>query len=96
MVKKSIASTLAAQSAASSSKKKAAASTANADGSNPRSRSHSVMPRASVDPEPDKDKTPKVDEGSKEDEEAGDEDDKLYCICRTRYDEDKVMIACDR
>ncbi|KLO14429.1 hypothetical protein SCHPADRAFT_939500 [Schizopora paradoxa] len=99
MVKKSIASTLAAQSAASTSKKKAVAvsSTANADGSNSRSRSHSVMPRASVDPEPEKDKTPKIDEErAKDDEEAGDEDDKLYCICRTRYDEDRVMIACDR
>ncbi len=31
-----------------------------------------------------------------EDEDATDEDDKLYCICRTKYDEDRVMIACDR
>nr|VWO96782.1 N/A [Ganoderma boninense] len=33
-----------------------------------------------------------------EEEESGDEavDDKLYCICKTNYDEDKVMIACDR
>lgn len=23
-------------------------------------------------------------------------DDKLYCICKTNYDGDKVMIACDR
>ena len=23
-------------------------------------------------------------------------DDKLYCICKTSYDEDRVMIACDR
>ena len=23
-------------------------------------------------------------------------DDKLYCICKTKYDEDRVMIACDR
>ena len=29
-----------------------------------------------------------------ENEEAG--DDKLYCICKTSYDEDRVMIACDR
>ncbi len=34
-----------------------------------------------------------------EEEEASEEevvDDKLYCICKTSYDEDKVMIACDR
>ncbi|KAM5535426.1 hypothetical protein V8D89_010948 [Ganoderma adspersum] len=33
-----------------------------------------------------------------EEEESEDEavDDKLYCICKTNYDEDKVMIACDR
>ncbi|KAH7883630.1 hypothetical protein F5I97DRAFT_1894403 [Phlebopus sp. FC_14] len=24
------------------------------------------------------------------------EDDKLYCVCNARYDEDKMMIACDR
>ncbi|KZP31308.1 hypothetical protein FIBSPDRAFT_724901, partial [Athelia psychrophila] len=24
------------------------------------------------------------------------QDDKLYCVCKTRYDEDRVMIACDR
>ncbi len=23
-------------------------------------------------------------------------EDKLYCICKTRYDDEKVMIACDR
>lgn len=23
-------------------------------------------------------------------------DDKLYCVCKTGYDEDRVMIACDR
>lgn len=28
---------------------------------------------------------------------AHDEDDsKLYCVCKSGYDEDKVMIACDR
>jgi hypothetical protein len=32
-----------------------------------------------------------------DDEEDSDrEDDKLYCVCKTRYDEDRVMIACDR
>lgn len=24
------------------------------------------------------------------------EDDKLYCVCKTQYDEGRVMIACDR
>lgn len=23
-------------------------------------------------------------------------DDKLYCVCKSLYDEDRVMIACDR
>ncbi|KAF7791898.1 hypothetical protein EIP86_002922 [Pleurotus ostreatoroseus] len=47
-----------------------------------RSRSTSVMPGA---------------EGEREGEGAADAaDDKLYCICKTSYDEDRVMIACDR
>jgi len=29
-------------------------------------------------------------------EETPSQDDKLYCVCKTPYDEDKVMIACDR
>lgn len=39
------------------------------------------------------------EEKSKEDEkdEEGKEvDDRLYCVCRSLYDEDRVMIACDR
>ncbi|KAH7317976.1 hypothetical protein B0J17DRAFT_686462 [Rhizoctonia solani] len=31
-----------------------------------------------------------------EPQEELEEDTRLYCICKTRYDEDKVMIACDR
>lgn len=47
-----------------------------------RSRSTSVMPGA---------------DGDKEVDDAADPgDDKLYCICKTSYDEDRVMIACDR
>ena len=46
------------------------------------------MPGAGVDAEM------KVDI-ERDDEEKMEEDDKLYCICKTRYDEDKVMIACD-
>lgn len=30
------------------------------------------------------------------DEAEEKEEDKLYCVCKTRYDEDRVMIACDR
>ncbi|OBZ80046.1 Set1 complex component spp1 [Grifola frondosa] len=58
-----------------------------------RSRSTSVMPRASVGPEVDG-KTP-IEEAQEEENEAV-VDDKLYCICKTQYDEDRVMIACDR
>ncbi|KAG2072700.1 hypothetical protein BDR04DRAFT_971190, partial [Suillus decipiens] len=47
-----------------------------------RSRSASVMP-VDTKEEP-------------EDEDSEREDDKLYCVCKTRYDEDRVMIACDR
>ena len=47
-----------------------------------RSRSTSVMPGA---------------EAEREGEGVADAaDDKLYCICKTSYDEDRVMIACDR
>ncbi|OCH96450.1 hypothetical protein OBBRIDRAFT_3509 [Obba rivulosa] len=53
-----------------------------------RSRSASVMPGVSAPPEAEG----KGDE-EKEEERA---DDKLYCICKTSYDEDRVMIACDR
>ncbi|KAI0639360.1 hypothetical protein C8Q77DRAFT_1213944 [Trametes polyzona] len=53
-----------------------------------RSRSASVMP---APPEP---ATKPQEEEEEEEEEAV--DDKLYCICKTSYDEDKVMIACDR
>ena len=42
--------------------------------------------------------TPKPKAQPDEEEESEEEavDDKLYCICKTNYDEDKVMIACDR
>lgn len=78
-------------------KKPAIAGSGNAT---PRSRSHSVMPRASVDPEVRREKGPKDEQekskdGAVEDAESMDKD-KLYCICRTPYDDDRVMIACDR
>ncbi|KAG8219847.1 hypothetical protein J3R82DRAFT_825 [Butyriboletus roseoflavus] len=52
---------------------------------NARSRSTSVIPGAVDDVVPE----PEADESDKE-------DNKLYCVCKTRYDEDRMMIACDR
>ncbi|KAJ7492574.1 hypothetical protein FB451DRAFT_1349049 [Mycena latifolia] len=57
-----------------------------------RSRSTSAMPGGSVGPESSE---------KHEDEEedalvAAAEDDKLYCVCKTKYDEDRFMIACDK
>jgi hypothetical protein len=34
-------------------------------------------------------------EAELEDAEEGMED-KLYCVCKTKYDDERVMIACDR
>ena len=28
--------------------------------------------------------------------EGASEDDKLYCVCKTKYDQERFMIACDR
>ncbi|KAF9456367.1 hypothetical protein BDZ94DRAFT_1177874, partial [Collybia nuda] len=53
-----------------------------------RSRSASVMPGGSAGPETEKQE--------EEEEEDQHEDDKLYCVCKTKYDEDRFMIACDR
>ncbi|VDB99630.1 unnamed protein product [Peniophora sp. CBMAI 1063] len=36
------------------------------------------------------------DKGAGSDEDEDEEDDKLYCVCKMPYDEEKVMIACDR
>ncbi len=49
---------------------------------------------ASAGPESDAVKADKQ-EDDESDTGAGD-DDKLYCVCKTRYDEDRFMIACDR
>ncbi|KAJ3511298.1 hypothetical protein NLJ89_g4178 [Agrocybe chaxingu] len=61
-----------------------------------RSRSTSVMPggSASVGPESEPVKAEKQEE--EEDSDAANDDDKLYCVCKTKYDEDRFMIACDR
>jgi COMPASS component SPP1 len=37
-----------------------------------------------------------VDQDAEEGEGKDADDDKLYCVCKTKYDEDRVMIACDR
>lgn len=52
-----------------------------------RSRSTSVMP--AVDGKEETAPVAEVDVSDKE-------DDKLYCVCKTQYDEDRMMIACDR
>ncbi|KAI0963525.1 hypothetical protein AcW1_000576 [Taiwanofungus camphoratus] len=59
-----------------------------------RSRSTSVMPGGSVGPDTDVKGPAGEAEGDGETREI--QDDKLYCICKTSYDEDRVMIACDR
>lgn len=43
---------------------------------------------------PDAAKAEKQEE--EEDSDGPNEDDKLYCVCKTRYDEDRFMIACDK
>ena len=35
-------------------------------------------------------------DGEADGEGEDEEDDKLYCVCKMPYDEEKVMIACDR
>lgn len=50
------------------------------------------MPGGSVGPEGD----PKAEKQEEEEESDGHEGDKLYCVCKTKYDEDRFMIACDR
>ncbi|KAJ7361690.1 hypothetical protein DFH08DRAFT_844892 [Mycena albidolilacea] len=57
-----------------------------------RSRSTSVMPGGSVGP----DGSEKPEEEEEDPLAAAAEDDKLYCICKTKYDEDRFMIACDK
>ncbi|KAI5124671.1 hypothetical protein M0805_004279 [Coniferiporia weirii] len=103
MVTKSKKSAAAAAAAASgqtlaNGRKKPAGVSGNGDGNSSRSRSHSVMPCTSVDPETHREKSAKIDEEKHKDAEdpTADDDDKLYCVCKTKYDEDRVMIACDR
>lgn len=58
-----------------------------------RSRSASVMPTGSNTVPGSENKAP--GEAEPDDDEEGMED-KLYCICKTKYDDERVMIACDR
>lgn len=37
-----------------------------------------------------------VGAGAEVEGEGEDDSDKLYCVCKTRYDEERFMIACDR
>lgn len=55
-----------------------------------RSRSISVMPGGSVGP----DSSEKQDDDDQDVLAAAAGDDKLYCVCKTKYDEDRFMIAC--
>ncbi|KAH9937653.1 uncharacterized protein B0H18DRAFT_1081769 [Fomitopsis serialis] len=66
---------------------------ASAAGGQSRSRSTSVMPAA---PGTDGDGKPAAESTDAAVEKDRAQDDKLYCICKTQYDEDRAMIACDR
>ncbi|KZT30423.1 hypothetical protein NEOLEDRAFT_1125965 [Neolentinus lepideus HHB14362 ss-1] len=84
--------------------KKAASSAAGAksrakSGSAARSRSTSVLPGRPGSVVPEAEVAGREDEelpGDDDEHAAKVNDDKLYCICKTKYDEDRVMIACDR
>ncbi|KAG6813258.1 hypothetical protein H0H92_012672 [Tricholoma furcatifolium] len=59
-----------------------------------RSRSTSAMPSGSAGPEGANEL--KAEKQQEEEEDSNQEDNKLYCVCKTTYDEDRFMIACDR
>ena len=80
-------------SAASLKSKKSSTTVAKKSAIAARSRSTSVMP-VSTTPVPGSENRP-PGEAEPDDDEDGMED-KLYCICNTKYDDEKVMIACDR
>ncbi|KAH9835591.1 uncharacterized protein C8Q71DRAFT_709031 [Rhodofomes roseus] len=81
------------KSAAPSAVNQAAKRSASAAGGQSRSRSTSVMPAA---PGAEGDGKPAGETAGVAEEKQQAQDDKLYCICKTRYDEDRAMIACDR
>jgi COMPASS component SPP1 len=53
------------------------------------------MPGGSAAPEGADAVKPEKQEEEEEEDMAND-DDKLYCVCKTKYDEDRFMIACDK
>lgn len=68
-----------------------------AAGGTSRSRSTSVMPGDGEAATSKKRAAHQAQDDKEEKEEDEQEvDDRLYCVCRTPYDEDRVMIACDR
>src|SRR5260221_10344193 len=58
------------------------------------SRPTSVVPGGTPTGEVEAAKSAREEE--EEEEEADNEDDKLYCLCKTKYDESRFMIACDK
>ncbi|KAJ1309499.1 hypothetical protein OPQ81_006274 [Rhizoctonia solani] len=92
-VNKSAASALAAatKTAAANKSKKKTEPTKKIKEKEARSRSES---RQAETPAPEVNLPPKVT--IVEPQEELEEDTRLYCVCKTRYDENKVMIACDR
>jgi len=92
---KSSSSSLKVTNVASSSRKTVAASVAS------RSRSTSVMPGGADDTPsrntPDDKGTKAERQEEEEDSDTGNDDDnRLYCVCKTKYDQERIMIACDR
>ncbi|KAF9531961.1 hypothetical protein CPB83DRAFT_848107 [Crepidotus variabilis] len=62
-----------------------------------RSRSTSVMRGTTPAQDSDAGKVDEKDkEGGAEEDEEPEDDNKLYCLCKTKYDEGRFMIACDR
>jgi COMPASS component SPP1 len=59
------------------------------------SRSTSVIPHGGT-PGVGEDAKMDMDEVEVDGELRDIDDDKLYCVCRSMYDEDRLMIACDR
>ncbi|EAU93019.2 hypothetical protein CC1G_06739 [Coprinopsis cinerea okayama7 len=78
----------------SKSTKSAAGAIFTKGGSVSRSRSTSVKPGIAVD-EPQSPADSKLAD-EEESQDTTNEDDKLYCVCKTKYDQERAMIACDR
>ncbi|TFK30481.1 hypothetical protein FA15DRAFT_662439 [Coprinopsis marcescibilis] len=61
-----------------------------------RSRSASAIPNALTDEATNATDGKLAGGDEAEFAEAQSEDDKLYCVCKTKYDQERFMIACDR